>query len=113
MSYSTYLCVTLATLVLHPSADTAEAGDATPALDDILQPVLELLQQLVERFRRTEVSPVAAAGFEEDLQQAARELARVVTQWTYNHLEPNATPTLPRQVEFESSSFRRLSKKTP
>jgi hypothetical protein len=113
MSYSTYLCVTMATLLLNSAVDAAEPSDTAPDLDEILQPLLERVRELVERFRRAAVSPVVAADFEKDLQQATRELARAVTQWTYNHLEPDAAQTLPWKVEFDSSSFRRLTLKTP
>lgn len=113
MSYSTYLCVTMATLLLGSPADTDEPAEATPDLDDVLMPVLERVQKLVERFRRGPVSPLVTAEFEKDVQLATREMARGVTQWTYNHLEPDAAQTLPREVHFESSPFRRLAKKTP
>jgi hypothetical protein len=113
MSYSTYLCVTMATLVLGTSADAAETADSPPDLDEVLKPILERIQELVGRFRGSPVSPRSTADFEKDLQQATRELARVTTPWTYNQLEPAAAPALPRTVAFESSSFRRLSKKTP
>src|SRR5258708_2302504 len=105
MSYSTYLCVTMATLLLGTPAHTDEPAAATPDLDDVLQPVLQKLQDLVERFRHCPVSPLVTADFEAELQQAARELARVATQWTYNHLEADAVPALPRQVHFESSPY--------
>lgn len=113
MSYSTYLCVTMATLLLGTPADADEPAAATPDLDDVLQPVLQHLQELVERFRHGPVSPLVTADFEKDLQRTARELARVATQWTYNHLEADAVPVLPLQVHFESSSYRRLAQKTP
>ena len=113
MSYSTYLCVTMATLLLGSPVDADEPVDPTPDLDEALKPVLERVQELVERFRHGPVSPLVAAAFEKDLQQVTRELARVTTQWTYNHLEPDAVPALPREIQFESSPYRRLAQKTP
>jgi hypothetical protein len=113
MSYSTYLCVTMATLVLGTAAEAEEAADTTPDLDEVLKPVVERVRELVERFRRSPVSALGSVAFEKDLQQTTRELARVTTQWSYNHLEPDAAQALPREVQFESNSFRRLAKKTP
>ena len=113
MSYSTYLCATMATLLLGTPADGNNLKDTTVDLDEALKPVLDCVRKLVERFCRREISPLVAVEFERDLQQAVRELARVTTQWTYNHLEPDAVPALPRKVQFESSSFRRLPQKTP
>jgi hypothetical protein len=104
-----YLALTLATA---GDPDSGDAAEPTPELPDILEPVLGRLHELVERLRREPVSPLVAAQFEKDLQQATRELGRVVTQWAYNHLEP-AAAAAPREVSWEGSSFRRLTKKTP
>lgn len=113
MSYSTYLTVTLATLVLAPAEDAEASADTRPDLDEVLQPVLARVRELVEGLRRGPVSPLVVAHFEQDLQQAARELGRVVSAWTYNHLEPAAASALPGRVDYAGSSFRRLAQKTP
>jgi hypothetical protein len=112
MSYSTYLSVTLAMLVLAPGADADDSAEGAPDLHEALKPVVDRVQELVECFRRGTVSPVGAAQFEKDLQEVARELGRVATEWTYNHLEPAAEASLPGRVDFEGNSFRRLGKKT-
>jgi hypothetical protein len=113
MSYSTYLTVSMATLLLAPGADADEHGEAKPDLDEALQPALDNVRQLVERLRRSPVSPTVVAGFEKELHQATRELARVVTEWTYNQLEPATEAELPVEVDCEGTAFRRLGKKTP
>ena len=110
MSYSTYLCLVMATL---GTATRRQADDPTPALSEALQPALDRLAQLVAALRSGPVSPAAAARFENELEQQLRELGRVVTQWTYNHLEPAAVAALPEQVQFEASAFRRRTHKTP
>jgi hypothetical protein len=56
---------------------------------------------------------LATVQFEKDLQDATRELGRVVAQWTYNHLEPDDKQALPVEVHAEGSRFRRLTHKTP
>jgi hypothetical protein len=113
MSYSTYLAVTLATLVLGTAADADEPADTPADLDAVLEPALDRIRELIDGLRRGPVSPLRASHFEKDLHQATRELGRVVVQWTYNHLEPAATATLPPEVHCEGSRYRRLTQKTP
>jgi hypothetical protein len=110
MTYSIYLALALATAGRDDPEDPAEA---TPDLPDVLEPPLGRIRALVERLRQGPLSPPVAAAFERDLQRATRDLARVVTQWAYNHLEPAAVSDAPREVHCEGSSFRRLAKKTP
>jgi len=107
MTYSIYLALAMAT--------AGDAGDAesSPDLPDLLEGALGRIRELVGRLRQGPLSPLAAAGFEKDLQQATRELARVVAEWAYNHLEPAATAAAPAEVRYEGSRFRRLAKKTP
>jgi hypothetical protein len=113
MSYSTCLLATMATVLLAPPADPGEAAAPSPDLDEVLKPVRHRLQELVECFRRGPLSPSATAQFEQDLQHALREMARLTAQWTYQHLEPADPRALPARVRFEGNSFGRLSKKTP
>ncbi len=112
MTYSTSLCVTLTTLLFSTAVDVEEPVDATPELADAMEPALARILELVDRFRGQPISPVATVEFEKEVQQVTRELARVTTQWTYNHLEADTVATLPPVVHFESSPYRRLSKKT-
>jgi len=110
MSYSMYLCLSLATL---PAGTAGEAAEPAPDLNDALQPVLDGIRRLVQAFRNHPVSPAAAARFENELQQGLRQLGRVTAQWTYNALEPATVPDLPQRVQYEGSPFRRLAQKTP
>jgi hypothetical protein len=114
MSYSTYLSVTLATLLLTPTAsEIEETAPATPPLDDVLQEALGRIRERIDDLRRSPPSPATLAQFEQDLQQATRELARLVTQWTYNHLEAATVAEAPTEVFFEGHCYRRLPQKTP
>jgi hypothetical protein len=114
MSYSTYLPLLLATLVLTPTpSDHDESSDLSPRLDDVLDLAIDRIREVIDTFRRSSVSPVVVAQFEKDVQQATRELARGATQWTYNHVEPAAVRDLPPEVHFEGDAYRRLGKKTP
>ena len=111
MSYSTYLLLALATLPDCKKRDAATKR-ADEDLAQVMQPVLQRLRQLVEQFRQQRVPPAEVYRFEQQLQKATRELGRVVTQWTYNRLEPEAQ-TLPKHVDFEAGPYTRLNQKTP
>jgi hypothetical protein len=111
MSYSIYLALVAATAGLRNTPEMP--AQATPDLADDLQPALQSIRDLVERFQQSPITPLATAHFENDLQLASRELARLAAQWAYNHLEPADVSALPLEVRFQSSTFRRLGKKTP
>jgi hypothetical protein len=115
-----HLLMVLATLPLsrREVADVVADGDADGEhLDkadwrDVIEPVLERVQCLIERFRRERLTPTALYRFEEQLQEAVRELGRATMQWTCNRLEP-AAAELPKHVWFEASQYTRLNRKTP
>ena len=116
MTYSMRLCLTLATALAtpcprpdQPSADPQPPHD----LDDLLAPALERLHKLCHDFRSQPVSPQASFHFEHQLQAQLQLLGRTLTQWTYNHLEPDAVSDLPERVHFQHDDYRRLAVKTP
>jgi hypothetical protein len=111
MSYSIYLALAAATAGSCNRPD--EPVQTAPDLDDHLQPALQRIGDLVERFRSSPITPLRTAQFEKDLLLATRELGRRAAGWTYNHLEPADVAVLPVEVRFEGSTFRRLGKKTP
>jgi hypothetical protein len=114
MCYSTYLLASLTTIIFQGAAGQRDTANSfSPSLDEVLAPCRQRLRELVERFRRGTVTPLATAAFEKELRQVQDEEARLVAEWTYNHLEPAAVQTLPPQVRCEGSAYRRLSKKTP
>jgi hypothetical protein len=110
MNYSIYLVLALATAADSHSEEDAETS---AQLTDVLQDALGPFHALVEVLRQAPLSPGAVAQFEKGLQQATRELGRLVAQWTYNHLEPTDPQALPAEVYAEGSRFRRLTRKTP
>src|SRR5262249_62187175 len=106
MSYSMSLTVSLATLLLGSSrAEADSSADSSPTPDDVLRPALEQITVLIETYRREPTSAVRTARFENDLQQALREVGRRAAEWTYNHLEPADVCALPAHVRFEGSSY--------
>jgi hypothetical protein len=113
MLYSIYLFLVAATLPSaqdHPYQTEPTDGDDCRAE---MEPILERLQQLVERFRKARVTPAEVLRFEQELQGKVRELARVLEQWAFNRLEPEEVKTLPQHVRFEAGSYTRLNQKTP
>jgi hypothetical protein len=111
MSYSMYLALAAATAGCRDSHDASD--QTAPDLDLALKPALHNIRELLDRFRQGTFTPLAAARFEKDLLVATRQLGRVVTGWAYNHLEPADLQTLPVEVRFQGSTFRRLGSKTP
>jgi hypothetical protein len=114
MSYSTNLTLLLASVLLTADAASRSPEAAPqPNLDDVLQQTLDRLRQLVADFCQQPLSPQAALQFEQQLQGQMRELGRLATQWTYNHIEPHQARDLPQHVCFEASLYTRLNRKTP
>jgi hypothetical protein len=112
MHYSTHLYLTLATLLLPEAA--AVGDDATaPQLPDVVAPALQRLWDLVADFRRQPVAPARAQQFEQQLQEALRQLGRGIVQHTYNHLEPADVSAVAKHVHFEAAPYTRLNAKTP
>ena len=109
MPYSTYLLLVLATL---PEVKNQEAQPDDQDLVNVMEPILQRLRQLVEQFGQQRLTPTAVYQFEQQLQEELRELGRVMTQWTYNRLEPEVA-TLPKHVHFEAGPYTRLNAKTP
>jgi hypothetical protein len=105
-----YLCVSLASYGLDLRGP---AKDKIPQLHDVLEPVLARIRQLIDSLRAAPVGPGAVGRFEQQLNQELRELGRVATEWTYNHLEAEPAQALPEQVVFQTSAYRRLRAKTP
>ena len=56
------------------------------------------------------VTPAATAAFEHQFQEILREMGRVVTQWTYNHVEPAAVEALTKHVVFQGELYTRLNR---
>lgn len=117
MTYSMRLCLTLATVLTTPGPRTrptdpcADAGPG-PDLDDLLHAAQQRLHQLLDAFRSQPVTPQASYHFEHQLQAQLRQLGCSLTEWTYNHLEPDDVHDLPAQVRFQHDDYRRLNEKT-
>jgi hypothetical protein len=79
----------------------------------ILEPLLRQIVKTVIAFLHNEVSPTSSLRFEEGLKHILRDVGRVATEWTYNHVEPEDPRSLPHDVHFEGSGYRRLNHKTP
>jgi hypothetical protein len=109
MSYSMYLCASLATYGL----DLRSTKDNASQLHDALEPVLARIRQLIDSLRGGPVGPLAVGRFEQELHQQLRELGRVAAEWTYNHVEAEPAQARPEQIVFQTSAYRRLPAKTP
>jgi hypothetical protein len=111
-----HLLLILTTILLSKTPAAADGGEADAAacdLNEVVEPVLQRLRDLVADFRRQAVSPTRTHEFERRLQEALRELGRGVVQHTYNHLEPADVQELAKHVQFEAGCYTRLNAKTP
>lgn len=103
MAYSTLQLVLLASSI--EELESQLHGLLTESMDLIVEPVCQLLLR--------EVSPENAFRYEDAIEMAGRELLRVVTEWSYNQLEPDDPTEMPQIVRFEAGEYRRENKKTP
>jgi hypothetical protein len=78
----------------------------------ILEPLLETIVKAILAFLHNEVSPTSTLRFEKELQQLLREVGRAATEWTYNHVEAEDPRSLPHDVHWEGSGYRRINRKT-
>jgi hypothetical protein len=109
MNYSMYLCLMVATL---GHADAAAEAPPEPELEDVLEPVLHRLRQVLQEFGSQPANPKAAFALEQQVQAELRELGRVSVEWAYNRVEPSRTDALPQHVECEAGLYTRLKRKT-
>ena len=111
MSYSTHILLTLATVLLtgRPTGGDAEADPSAVELPDVVGPALQRLWDLAAGFRRRPLAPAGAHQFEQQLQEALRELGRQIVRHTYNSLEPADVQPLAKHIRFEAGSYTRLN----
>ena len=112
MSYSTYLLLTVATLTA-PNHPDEKRSTADADLHDILQRGEQQLRDLAAQFLKQKLSPTATLQYEQDIQEALRELGRELVQATYNHTESADVNALPKHVTFQADLYTRLNSKTP
>ena len=87
-------------------------GDVDEELHDAMEPLRQEISMIVLGFLGSEMSPTQTFRFEEALQEVLRELGRVIAGWTYNRVEPDEPETLPHDVHYDGSPYRRLNHKT-
>lgn len=114
MSYSMHLLVAAATLA---SGKSPMEADPVPVADrdwqEVIEPALRQLKDVVERLLQERVTPAAMFRFEQELHGEGQELLRTITQWACNRLEVEDVDALPKHVWFEASEYTRLNQKTP
>lgn len=103
MTYSNWAQLLLASALAEVDEEVRRA----------MEPLLGQIMKSIMAFLHKEVSTTGSLQFEEGLQQILRDMGRIITQWTYNHVEPDDPHRLPHDVHFEGSGYRRLNRKTP
>jgi hypothetical protein len=110
VNYSMYLCLVMATVRGNDSTQQTP-GDAQ--LNDVLEPALLRLRQLLQDFVSQPANVSAAFDLERQIQAVLRELGRAGVEWALNHVEPEPSNLLPPHVEFEVGVYTRIKRKTP
>lgn len=116
MHYSMHLLLTLTSLLSAKTSPPGTPPSATPPapdLADVLEPALKKLLSLASDFAQQPVSPARTHAFEQQLQDALRQIGREIVQHTYNQLEPDAVAALAKHLDFEGGLYTRLNAKTP
>src|SRR5690349_6939638 len=98
MSYATSLALVLATVA---AADRR----LQERLAELLESHRQTIEELALRFVLTESTPTAALDFERRLEACVRELARQVTEATYNAIEPEAPEQAPHDVKLQNAGY--------
>jgi hypothetical protein len=88
MVYSNWTRLLLASVL-------AEVDDE---LRQTMDPLLKQIVKTVITFLHNEVSSTSSLRFEEGLDQVLRDLGRIVTEWTYNRVEPDDPQSLPHET---------------
>ena len=102
MTYSIWTKMLLATALT----------DVDEELHHVMDPIVKKISKIVIGFLCGEVSPTQSFQFEEALQEVLRELGRVIAGWAYNRVEPDDPETLPHDVHYDGSHYRRLNHQT-
>jgi hypothetical protein len=103
MSYSTLAAAILA----------STTADLREQLIELIDEHADTFVDVVLRMFLSEVSPMAAFRFEEEMNDAGRELLRLLTEWTYNQLEADSAEAMPKIIRFEGGEYRQEGEKTP
>jgi hypothetical protein len=103
MEYRTWLQVLVA----------SGAAEVHGELRCAMEPAMERIVTAALGFLGHEVSPQNSLHFEEQLKEGLRDLGRVVTEWTYNRIEPGDPQELPHDIHADGTGHRRLNQKTP
>jgi hypothetical protein len=112
MPYSIQLLLLIASLPPRQSDQKSQAsGSGEADVRQVIEPVVDKVCQLVAAFLQRRLTPTQVCHFEQQLREQVRELARLVSQWTYQQAEP-AVATLPKHVWFEGLEYTRLNEKT-
>jgi hypothetical protein len=105
-----YLGLAMATAATR---DTSEPAQDARSLDDVLQPRVLPIRQLLTDFLSKPATVQAIFDLERQIQSALRELGRVGVEWALNQIEPLQGDRLPPHVEFQADVYTRTKRKTP
>jgi len=78
-----------------------------------LEKMGKVLIKTIEDFVNAEVAPGNTHQLECNVEEHVRELARSLTEWSFNSLEPKKMEAMPTRIGHLGDSYRKLNNKTP
>ena len=78
-----------------------------------LEAMGKVLIKTIGEFVNAEVAPATAHQLESNVEEQVRELARSLTEWSFNSLEAKKMDAMPTRIEHLGDTYRKLKNKTP
>jgi len=78
-----------------------------------LLPIIRQVGETIQQFRSSWPTPTSTFRYEDQLKKLSLELARLIVQWSYNHIEPADPDLMPGQIHYAGDYYRRGRRKTP
>lgn len=77
-----------------------------------LLPIIKQIGQAIQQFRSSWPTPSSTFRFENQLKKLFLEVARLIVQWSYNHIEPADPELMLGQIHYAGDDYRRKRRKT-
>jgi hypothetical protein len=78
-----------------------------------LVPAISSLGAFILSYKTGPISPESTDQFESGLNERLREIGRVIVEWVFNHLEPEAVGQASALFLFDGNYYRRRQEKSP
>jgi hypothetical protein len=87
-------------------------SNSNPEFRNIIAPIIQSLNQLVQSFISNPVDPQKTYQFEQKLNTTLRECGRLIMEFALNRIESKQKDEVPLHVDFEDTIYTRMYKPT-